>query len=212
MNDETMRHAQPPNLAKARAYTRVLGPAAIVGGSATTLLGIVLTVLGGGVLATIIVAYGIVSSIFGLAAWARTESIHGVLARWAVVIVFLLSGGLALLQWAELLWGSRWSTSSMNMDLTVLGFYLMAGPALIVPGILAALRPAWVPLIVAPAIVAMASTAVVGLAVITMIGMSIPALDTVPHGMGTILMVIVAVVAAAVLLWPMKAMTVGADD
>lgn len=212
MNDGTMRHVQPPNLAKARAYTRVLGPAAIVGGSATTILGIVMLLLGGGVLATIIVAYGIVSSIFGLAAWARTESVHGMLARWAVVIVFLLSGGLALLQWAELLWGSRWSTSSMNMDLTVLGFYLMAGPALIVPGLLAAIRPAWVPLIVAPAIVAMASTAIVGLAVVTLIGLSIPALEAVPHGAPTVLMVTVAVVAVGVLLWPMKAMSSGAEE
>lgn len=205
MSELHQRFAEPPNLAKARAYTRVLGPAAMVGGTATSIIGLILWLVGGGVLATIILAYGIVCAIFGSAAWARTESMPGIVARWAVVAIFLGAGGLALLQWAQLLWGSRLSTASMNTDLTILGFYLMAGPALLVPGLLAAIRPAWVPLIVAPAIVAMAATAVVGLSVITMIGTAIPTGAAMPHSsIQTVLMLVVAIGSALIVLWPLK--------
>lgn len=205
MSELHQRFAEPPNLAKARAYTRVLGPAAIIGGIATSIIGLIMWLVGGGVLATIILAYGIVCAIFGTAAWARTESMSGIVARWAVVATFLGAGGLALLQWAQLLWGSRLSTASMNTDLTILGFYLMAGPALLVPGLLAAIRPAWVPLIVAPAIVAMAATAVVGLSVITMIGTAIPTGAAMQHSsIQTVLMLVVAIGSALIVLWPLK--------
>lgn len=205
MSELHQRFAEPPNLAKARAYTRVLGPAAIIGGIAASIIGLIMWLVGGGVLATIILAYGIVCAIFGSAAWARTESMPGIVARWAVVAIFLGAGGLALLQWAQLLWGSRLSTASMNTDLTILGFYLMAGPALLVPGLLAAIRPAWVPLIVAPAIVAMAATAVVGLSVITMIGTAIPTGAAMQHSsIQTVLMLVVAIGSALIVLWPLK--------
>lgn len=205
MSELHQRFAEPPNLAKARAYTRVLGPAAIIGGIAASIIGLIMWLVGGGVLATIILAYGIVCAIFGTAAWARTESMPGIVARWAVVAIFLGAGGLALLQWAQLLWGSRLSTASMNTDLTILGFYLMAGPALLVPGLLAAIRPAWVPLIVAPAIVAMAATAVVGLSVITMIGTAIPTGAAMQHSsIQTVLMLVVAIGSALIVLWPLK--------
>lgn len=195
---------EPPNLARARAFTRVLGPIAIVGGVTSVTMGVVMWVVQTGILATIVIAYGGVTTLFGLAAWARTESILGRTVRWIVVLIFLVGGGLALLQWAQLLWGSRVSTSSMSTDLTMLGFYLMAGPALIVPGVLAAVRPAWVPLIVAPAIVAIASTAVVGLVVLTSMGTSVMGLgDASRPLMLTIAMVITTIASAVVLLWPL---------
>ncbi len=50
----------------------------------------------------------------------------------------------------------------MQTDLSVMGFYLMAGPALLVPAGLAAVRPGWVPLIVVPAIVSLAGASVLG--------------------------------------------------
>ncbi len=206
MSELHQRFAEPPNLVKARAYTRVLGPAAMLGGSAAAIIGTIMWMVGGGVLATIIIAYGIICAIFGTAAWARTESVPGIAARWAVVAIFLGAGGLALLQWAQLLWGSRMSTASMNTDLTFLGFYLMAGPALLVPGLLAAIRPAWVPLIVAPAIIAMAATAVVGLSVITMMGVGVPASDPAANtGIQMVLMIAAVIASALVVLWPMIA-------
>lgn len=204
MRDAPLHVVEPPNLARARAFTRILGPVAIVGGITSLLMGIVMWALDAGMMATIIMAYGSVAAVFGCAAWARTESGLGMFARWLVVAVFLTGGGLALLQWSQLLWGSRSSTASLSTDLTVLGFYLMAGPALIVPGVLAAVRPAWVPLIVAPAIVAIASTAVVGLFVVTIMGSSAIGIgDASNHGLLTIAMVIVTVVSAAILLWPL---------
>lgn len=204
MHNAPQHLAEPPNLARARAFTRVLGPIAIVGGATSLVMGVVMWAVQAGVLATMVMAYGAVTTIFGLGTWARTESALGRTVRWIIVLIFLAGGGLALLQWAQLLWGSRVSTASLSTDLTILGFYLMAGPALIVPGVLAAVRPAWVPLIVAPAIVAVASTAVVGLMVLTSMGTSMLSLgDTSNPLMLTISMVITAIASAGVLLWPL---------
>lgn len=143
-----------PNLDRAREFTRVLGPAAMIAGTLTTILGLADASLQD----VYVLPYGLLQILFGAAAFARTESMLGQLLRWAVVVVFVAGGGMSLVQWAILIWGSPITQS--EADVTVMGFYLMAGPALLVPAGLAVVRSGWVPLIVTPAIVSLAAASI----------------------------------------------------
>lgn len=159
-----MDHLQPsvdesgvtdrPNLDRARAFTRVLGPAAMIAGTLIAILGLAHPTAS----ELYILPLGLLHVLFGAAAYARTESMVGQLLRWAVVVVFVLGGGFSLVQWAILIWGSPITQSSV--DVTAMGFYLMAGPALLVPAGLAVVRSGWVPLIVTPAIVSLSAASV----------------------------------------------------
>lgn len=146
-----------PNLDRARAFTRLLGPSAMIGGTLIAIQGFAMEALQAQD-TFFIVPYGLVLILFGAAAFLRTESIPGQLLRWAVVALFALAGAFALYQWAILIWGSDLAQSST--DVTVMGFYLMAGPALLVPAGLAVVRSGWVPLIVTPAIVSLVAASV----------------------------------------------------
>jgi len=152
--------ADRPSLEAARQFTRDLGPATMAVGAMTSVLALVLHMMDSAFAAYFALPLGLVLFLFGAAAFARTESLIGQLVRWAVVGVFVFGGGYALFHWAQLIWGSRGAV--VQGDLTMMGFYLMAGPALLVPAGLAVVRPGWVPLIVTPAIVALVSAGWVG--------------------------------------------------
>ena len=154
-----MSTSDRPSLEAARKFTRDLGPAAMAAGTLITFQGLMLTWLGSTFEAYFIVPLGLVLMLFGAAAFVRTDTLNGQLIRWAVVGTFAFGGGLALYQWAQLIWGGN---AVVEGDLTMMGFYLMAGPALLVPAGLAVARPGWVPLIVVPAIVALASASILG--------------------------------------------------
>lgn len=149
-----------PNLDIARRFTRDLGPAAMIGGMLIAVHGLVLHIIDSAFASWFVFPYGLVLTLFSAAAFARTETMSGQLLRWAVVVAFTVGGGLSLLQWAVLIFGSR--STAVSGDLTLMGFYLMAGPALLVPAGLAAVRPGWVPLIVTPAVVSLLAASLVG--------------------------------------------------
>jgi hypothetical protein len=154
------RNTDRPNLDAAREFTRDVGPAAMVVGILVSIHGIILHLMNAPFAEAYIVPLGFLLFLFGVAAFARTETLTAQLVRWAVVACFAGGGGFALYTWATLLWGSR--SASIEGDLSMMGLYLMAGPALLVPAGLAAFRAGWVPLIVLPAIVAMASASIIG--------------------------------------------------
>lgn len=155
-----VRAADEPNLPAARRFTRELGPAALASGVLILFNGIVLIALESPYSSWLAAPYGLLLAAFGAAAYVRTETALGKVLRWMVVAIFSFGGCYALLQWAQLIWGSR--AHALEGDLMLMGLYLMAGPALLVPAGLALARPGWVPLIVVPAIVALAGASVVG--------------------------------------------------
>lgn len=156
-----------PNLDLARAYTRAIGPTAVAVGAAITLQGLLL-------LTSVVaqfqpLAYGVVMMLFGVAAYARTESVMGRVAQWCVTLLFVAGGVWSLLQWVPLIWGPQHVGASG--DLSLIALWLTAGPALFVPGILAAVRPGWTPLIVVPALLSIAFAAMMGYGALYMLGL-----------------------------------------
>lgn len=149
-----------PNLDLARQFTRDIGPATMIVGALIVIHAIVLQIMGSTFTDLFVLPYGLVMILFGAAAFARTESMSGQGLRWVVVLVFAGGGAFSLWKWAELIWGAR--SAAMMGDPLMMGFYLMAGPALLVPAGLAAVRPGWVPLIVVPAIISLAGGSVLG--------------------------------------------------
>jgi len=156
----TMPITDRPNLDAARRFTRDLGPASMIGGALIAVHGAVLHTMQSAYAAWLVFPLGLVLVLFGAAAFYRTETTPGQLLRWAVVAVFAVGGVYSLLQWSVLIFGSR--STAVQGDPTMMGFYLMAGPALLVPAGLAAVRPGWVPLIVTPAIVSLLGASLVG--------------------------------------------------
>lgn len=156
MENETDR----PSLEAARQFTRDLGPAAMAGGALICMLALVLPALQSPFADYFVLPLGLVILLFGTAAFVRTDTATGKVLRWLVVGTLAGGGILSLYHWAILIWGAR--EVGVQGDLTVYGLYLFAGPTLLVPAGLAAVRPGWVPLIVTPAIVALTSAAVVG--------------------------------------------------
>lgn len=149
-----------PDLGAVRQFTRDVGPAAMLAGTLIAIHGMVLHVIDSPFALWLVLPCGLLLVLFGAAAFARTESTFGSLLRWMIVLTFAGGGAFALWQWSQLIWGSR--GASLSGDVTLMGLYLMAGPALLVPAGLAVARPAWVPLIVTPAIAAIASASVLG--------------------------------------------------
>ncbi|HBB26294.1 MAG TPA: hypothetical protein DCZ59_08520 [Bacteroidetes bacterium] len=149
-----------PNLDRAREVTRRVGPVSMSAGVVTIALSLV-------VLATPLanaqpLALGLVMVLFGWAAYARTETPAGRLAQWGVTLTFVSGGVWSLLQWVPIIWGSHHASAGDNLQL--IAIWLTMGPALFVPGLLAAIRPGWTPLIVIPAIISLAFAATVGFA------------------------------------------------
>ncbi len=160
-----------PNLELARLYTRTIGPIGIAVGAAVAVQGAFLV---GSALAEFQpIALGAVMMLFGWAAYARTESFAGRVAQWGVTLVFCAGGLWSLLQWAPLLWGSHHTSAGTNLPMVAL--WLTAGPALFVPGILAALRPGWTPLIVVPALLSLSFAGAIGFGALYMLG--VPGVD-----------------------------------
>ncbi len=149
-----------PNLDLARQFTRDIGPATMIVGALIVIHAVVLQIIGSTFVELFVLPYGLMMILFGAAAFARTESMSGQGLRWVVVLVFAGGGAFSLWKWAGLIWGSR--SEAMMGDPLMMGFYLMAGPALLVPAGLAAVRPGWVPLIAVPAIVSLAGGSVLG--------------------------------------------------
>ena len=149
-----------PNLELARQFTRDLGPATMIAGALIAVHGIVLYAIGSSYADWFVFPYGLLLTLFGAAAYTRTETTAGHLLRWAVIGVFAAGGGFSLYQWANLIWGSGGLQDAGNV--MMVGFYLMAGPALLVPAGLAVVRAGWVPLIVTPAIVSLLGASILG--------------------------------------------------
>lgn len=149
-----------PDLRAVRQFTRDVGPAAMLAGALIAVHGAVLHIIDSAFALWLVLPCGLLLVLFGGAAFARTESTFGSLLRWMVVLTFAGGGVFALLQWSQLIWGSR--GANLTGDVTIMGLYLMAGPALLVPAGLAVARSAWVPLIVTPAIAAIASASALG--------------------------------------------------
>ena len=147
-----------PNLDRAREFTRAFGPVAGAAGLCITLLS--LGVVGSPIADAQPLALGLVLLLFGWAAHARTETVAGRIAQWGVTLVFLAGGVWSLLQWVPIIWGSHHASAGENLQL--LAVWLTMGPALFVPGLLAAIRPGWTPLIVVPAILSLATAGVIG--------------------------------------------------
>ena len=156
-----------PNLDRARAFTRRIGPTSIGVGIIASLLSIPL--LGSAPVAAAPLALGMVLMIFGWAAYARTESRAGRLAQWGVTLVFCAGGGWSLMQWVPVLWGPH--HVDMGNNIMLLAVWLTMGPALFVPGLLAAIRPGWTPLIVVPAILSLSFAAAIGFAIASLQGL-----------------------------------------
>lgn len=153
-----------PNLDLAREYTRRVGTPAIRIGASIAVIGIAMFFTG--TYGLYAIAYGGIMFLFGYAALARTESRGGRIAQWGVTLVFVAGGVWSLLQWVPLIWGSH--HQPMSQDLSLIALWLTAGPALFVPGILAALRPGWTPLIVVPALISLAFAGTIGFVIISM--------------------------------------------
>ncbi len=138
MKTVMVRAADEPNLPAARRFTRELGPAALASGVLILFNGIVLIALESPYSSWLAAPYGLLLAAFGAAAYVRTETALGKVLRWMVVAIFSFGGCYALLQWAQLIWGSR--AHALEGDLMLMGLYLMAGPALLVPAGLALAR------------------------------------------------------------------------
>lgn len=149
-----------PNLDRAREVTRRVGPVSMATGVVTIALS--LAVLGTPLAHAQPLALGLVMVLFGWAAYARTESPAGRLAQWGVTLTFASGGVWSLVQWVPIIWGSHHASAGDNLQL--IAIWLTMGPALFVPGLLAAIRPGWTPLIVIPAIVSLAFAATAGFA------------------------------------------------
>jgi len=156
-----------PNLDRARAYTRTIGPIAFAVGAAVSIQGVLL--FGSAVQQFQPLAYGLVMMLFGWAAYARIESRGGRIAQLGVSSVLVGCGVWSLLQWVPLLWGLHHTAIGENIGLVAL--WLMAGPALFVPGILVTVRPGWTPLIVVPALISLAFAATVGYGSLYLLGL-----------------------------------------
>lgn len=155
--------ADRPDLDRARAYTRLVGAPAIRIGVTIALCAVVMFFTGDYGLHAL--AFGGVMFLFGYAAAVRTESRGGRVAQWGVTLVFVAGGFWSLLQWVPLIWGSH--HQPLQQNLTLIALWLTAGPALFVPGVLAALRPGWTPLIVVPALLSIAVAGMIGFGVIS---------------------------------------------
>jgi hypothetical protein len=153
-----------PDLDRAREYTRRIGPHALRIGATITLYAIAMLFTSEYGLYTI--AYGVIMFLFGYAALARTESRGGRIAQWGVTFTFVAGGIWSLMQWIPLIWGPHHQPLQQNLSLIAL--WLTAGPALFVPGVLAAIRPGWTPLIVVPALLSLAVAGSVGFAILRM--------------------------------------------
>lgn len=153
-----------PDLDRARAYTRSVGAPAIRIGVTIALYAVAMFFTGEYGLYAF--AYGGVMFLFGYAAVARTESRGGRIAQWGVTLTFMAGGVWSLLQWVPLIWGPH--HQPLHKNLSLIALWLTAGPALLVPGVLAAVRPGWTPLIVVPALLSLAVAGSVGFAVLSM--------------------------------------------
>ncbi len=151
-----------PDLDRARAYTRLVGAPAVRIGVTIALYAVAMFFTGEYGLYAL--AFGGVMFLFGYAAVAPTESRGGRIAQWGVTLVFVAGGIWSLLQWVPLIWGPHHQPLQQNLSLIAL--WLTAGPALFVPGVLAAVRPGWTPLIVVPALLSIAVAGMVGFGVI----------------------------------------------
>lgn len=147
-----------PNLDRARSFTRRVGPLTMGVGLVVTMLS--LPVLGSALATVQPMVLGIVLALFGWAAYARTESTQGRIAQWCVTLVFCAAGAWSLMQWVPVLWGPH--SADMGSNIMLLAVWLTMGPALFVPGLLAAVRPGWTPLIVIPAILSLSFAAALG--------------------------------------------------
>jgi hypothetical protein len=189
-----------PNLDLAREFTRAIGMPTMNIGLVIGVLGAVLVVLRSPLMHWYIPYYGPVLVIFGAAAYFRTEHMAGKAARWGVVLVFGTGGAISISHWASLLLTSAPVTVSPE-TLNSFAFYLMAGPALLVPALLALVRPGWTPLIVVPAILSLATASMIGHGVF-----GIQYLQQAMNGMpGTTIleggMVLGVVLCSTILLW-----------
>jgi hypothetical protein len=153
-----MQHL-PPNLHRARDFTRNVGPVAIAAGLVIALLGAILDAQYSALAHILTLPYGAVMIVLGFAAWARTESGLGIAARWIVAISLVIGSALALIAWLRVLMSD--ASSGMG-DPQLIAFYLVAGPALMAPAVLITWRPAWTPLVVIPAILSLALASVIG--------------------------------------------------
>ncbi len=158
-----------PNLELARDITRNTGPAAMAAGVVITVAG--LTVLSSPSGLYVPSAYGLLVVLFGLASWARTEQLAGRIAQWLVSLVFAAGSAIALLKWAVILWGSEHRNYTDGGDPALVAILLTAGPALLVPGLIAAIRPVWTPLIAFPALLSIAFAAAFGYGALIPLGM-----------------------------------------
>jgi hypothetical protein len=158
-----------PNLELARDITRNTGPTAMVAGGVITAAGLMLMSSPSGLYVP--AAYGLLVTLFGLASWARTESVPGRIAQWLVTLVFAAGSAIALLKWAVILWGTEHRNYTDGGDPAMVAILLTAGPALLVPGLIAAIRPVWTPLIAFPALVSIAFAATFGYGAIIPLGM-----------------------------------------
>ncbi|MBU3679400.1 MAG: hypothetical protein FGM32_07310 [Candidatus Kapabacteria bacterium] len=156
-----------PNLDRARSFTRRVGPLAIGVGLVMSLLS--LPVLGTALAAAQPLALGVVLVLFGWAAYARTERTQGRIAQWGVTLVFCAGGAWSLMQWMPVLWGPH--GGDMGGNIMLLAVWLTMGPALFVPGLLAAVRPGWTPLIVIPAILSLSIAAAFGYGIVAVRGL-----------------------------------------
>lgn len=165
----TDRLKSRPNLELARDITRNTGPAAVAAGAVISLAGLALLSSPSGLYVP--TAYGLLVILFGLASWARTESIQGRIAQWLVTLVFTVGSAIALLKWAVILWGSEHRNYTDGGDPALVAILLTAGPALLVPGLIAAIRPVWTPLIAFPALMSIAFAAAFGYGALIPLGM-----------------------------------------
>ncbi|CAN5492791.1 hypothetical protein BH10BAC6_BH10BAC6_06840 [soil metagenome] len=150
-----------PNLDLAREFTLAIGKPTMTLGLVIGTLSAVLVVMQSPLMHWYLPYYGTVLVIFGAAAYYRTEHVVGKVARWGVVLAFGIGGAISISHWASLLLTSAPVTVTPE-TLNSFAFYLMAGPALLVPALLALLRPGWTPLIVVPAILSLAMASMIG--------------------------------------------------
>lgn len=150
-----------PNLDLAREFTRAIGMPTMNIGLVIGALSAILVVMRSPLVHWYLPYYGPVLVIFGAAAFYRTEHMAGKVARWGVVIAFGIGGAISISHWASLLLTSA-PVSVSPETLNSFAFYLMAGPALLVPALLALVRPGWTPLIVVPAILSLAMASMIG--------------------------------------------------